>query len=94
MGPAAAARGSDGRNRVRIRLSGERRTALLAELRAHFLDHHGEEIGELKAGMLLEFFVERLGPPLYNEAIQDARKFIQGRLDDLEDEFLLGRTDE
>lgn len=73
---------------MRIPLGDDRREALIRALEAHFLDHHGEEIGELKAGLLLEFFVERLGPPVYNQAIQDARKFIQERLDDLEDEIL------
>jgi uncharacterized protein (DUF2164 family) len=79
---------------VRIQLSEERRRGLLRELQAHFLDHHGDEIGELKAGMLLEFFVERLAPPIYNEAIHAARKFIQKRLEELEGEFLLDGSDE
>ena len=79
---------------MRIQLSEERRRGLLRELQAHFLDHHGEEIGELKAGMLLEFFVERLAPPIYNEAIYDARKFIQEKLEELEGEFLLEGPEE
>jgi uncharacterized protein (DUF2164 family) len=78
---------------MRIKLSDERRRALLRELEAHFLDRHGEEIGELKAGLLLDFFLDRLAPPVYNEAIQDARKYLQERLDALEDEFLLERDD-
>jgi uncharacterized protein (DUF2164 family) len=78
---------------MRIRLSDARRGALLRDLQAHFLDRHGEEIGALKAGLLLDFFIERLGPPIYNEAIQDARKYLQERLDALEDEFLLGRDE-
>jgi len=31
--------------------------------------------------------VKELGTPVYNQAIQDARKFLQGKLDDLEGEF-------
>jgi uncharacterized protein (DUF2164 family) len=31
--------------------------------------------------------VKELGAPIYNQAIQDARAFLQGKLDDLEGEF-------
>jgi uncharacterized protein (DUF2164 family) len=31
--------------------------------------------------------VRRLGAPIYNQAIQDARGFVQAKLDDLEGEF-------
>ena len=73
---------------TRLRLSDNRRTALLRELQAHFLDQHGETIGDLKAELLLDFFLESLGPPVYNQAIADARKFVQERIDDLEDQVI------
>ncbi len=69
---------------MKIDLSAERRGDLLRATRAHFFDRHGEEIGDLKAELLLDFFVEALGPPVYNQAVRDAHKFIHERLDDLE----------
>ena len=56
-------------------------------IKAHFLDRHGEDVGDLKTELLLDFFVEQLGPQVYNQAIQDARKFLQDKLEDLEGEF-------
>ena len=36
---------------------------------------------------ILQFFLEQLEPSVYNQAVQDARGFMQGRLDDLDAEF-------
>ncbi len=72
----------------KLKLTDERRAALLRALQSHFFDQHSEEIGELKAELLIDFFLERLGPPVYNQAIGDARKYIQERLDDLADEVI------
>ena len=71
-----------------LRLSQSRRADLLRALQSHFHDQHSQEIGELKGSLLIDFFLEVLGPPVYNQAIGDARKFIQERLDDLENEVV------
>ena len=72
---------------MRIELSDERRADLVAAVQAYFRDRHDEEMGELKAGLVLDFFIERLGPPVYNQAIRDAHGFLQDKLVDLEGEF-------
>ncbi len=72
---------------MRIRLSDERRADLVARIQAHFREHFDDDVGELKAGMLLDFFVKELGPPVYNQAIKDAHDFVAEKLVDLEGEF-------
>lgn len=72
---------------MRIRLSDERRGALIAAIQDHFRTQHDDDIGELKASLILDFFIEQLGPPVYNQAIQDAHAFIQEKLVDLQGEF-------
>jgi uncharacterized protein (DUF2164 family) len=72
---------------MKIALTGERRARMLRSIRKYFSDHLDRELGELAAGLLLDFFVRELGAPVYNQAIQDARAFVQQRLDDLEVEF-------
>ncbi len=42
-----------------------------------------EEIGELKAGLLVDFVAAELGPTIYNQAIADARTFFEERSADL-----------
>jgi uncharacterized protein (DUF2164 family) len=72
---------------MRIRLAEERRNDLIHGLQGFCRERFDEEIGELKAGLLLDFFVKALGPQVYNQAIQDALKFLNDKLVDLEGEF-------
>jgi uncharacterized protein (DUF2164 family) len=72
---------------MRIRLSDERRERTLRSIRKFYAEVLEQELSEFTAGRILDFFVKELGAPLYNQAIQDARKFLQGKLDDLDVEF-------
>lgn len=67
-----------------IKLSKERRKELIAAIKAYFLEHHDEEIGDLKAGLLLDFFLKKLGPSIYNQAVKDAQAYFQQRVEDLD----------
>ncbi len=69
---------------MRIKLSKERRKELIAAIKAHFLDHYDEQIGDLKAGLLLDFCMKTLGPSVYNQAIKDAQVFFQQKVEDLD----------
>ena len=75
------------RPEMRIRLTDERRERMLRSIRKYFAEELTQEIGDLAAERLLQFFVRELGAPVYNQAIQDARAFVQERLEDLEGEF-------
>lgn len=72
---------------MRIRLSDERRERVIAALRRFFAEELDQELSEFQAGRLVDFFVRHLGAPVYNQAIQDARGFLQTKLDDLDGEF-------
>lgn len=72
---------------MRIQLTAERRARMLHALTGYFSEHFDEEISPFKAERLLDFVVAELGPPVYNQAIRDARAFMQERLTDLEAEF-------
>jgi uncharacterized protein (DUF2164 family) len=77
----------DQRAPMRIRLDGDRRERLLASTRRFFADALDVELGDLAAERVVDFFAKQLGAPVYNQAIQDARAFLQSKLDDLEGEF-------
>ena len=72
---------------MKIQLKDDRRERMLRSIRKYFAEHFDQELGELAAERLLAFFVRELGAPVYNQAIQDARAFMQERLEDLEGEF-------
>jgi uncharacterized protein (DUF2164 family) len=72
---------------MRIRLADDRRARLLRSMRAFFEDELELDLGDLRSARILDFFVRELGPPVYNQAIQDARAFVHEKLDLLEAEF-------
>jgi uncharacterized protein (DUF2164 family) len=74
-------------NPLRIKLSADRRATLLKMLTEFYTDSFDTELSEYRAERLLDFFIKQLGPPIYNQAIADARAFMFEKLDDLDVEF-------
>jgi uncharacterized protein (DUF2164 family) len=72
---------------MRIRLADERRARIVVALQRLFAESFEGTLSDFQAGRVLDFFVEELGAPVYNQAIQDARAFLQEKLEDLEGEF-------
>ena len=75
------------RSPMHIRLTDERRARVLDRMHTYFQSNFDEPLSDFKAERLLEFFVAELGPPVYNQAIRDASRFVEGKLADLEGEF-------
>lgn len=69
---------------MEIKLNDVRKKEIVEEVQSYFRNEHDESIGELKAEMFVDFFIEKLGPKIYNQAISDANSFIQEKLIDLE----------
>lgn len=59
------------------------RRQAIAAVQEYFRDNLDDEIGDLKAGLLLDFVLSELGPSVYNQAIADARTFFEERTSDL-----------
>jgi uncharacterized protein (DUF2164 family) len=78
---------------MRVKLSEERRRDLVQSFQSYCRAEFDEDVSELKAERVLDYFVERLGPPVYNQAIRDAHAFLQEKLQDLEGEFYEPETD-
>jgi uncharacterized protein (DUF2164 family) len=58
---------------MKIEFSKETRTQAIASLKRYFEENMTEPIGDLPAGLLLNFFLEEVGPAIYNRAIADAQ---------------------
>ncbi len=72
---------------MRIELRDERKAKMVIAIQRYFQENLDEELGELGAQLLLEFFIRELGAPVYNQAIRDAHDFIQDKLVDLAGEL-------
>jgi uncharacterized protein (DUF2164 family) len=75
-----------------IELSKEARTEAIQSIERYFQEHMDERIGNIAAGALLNFFVEEIGPVIYNRAVADVQERLQARVLELdievhEDEF-------
>ena len=69
---------------MRIRLTDERKADILRRLTSLFAVEFDERLSQFQAEQILTFFLQTLGPAVYNQAIQDARKYMAERLDDLD----------
>jgi uncharacterized protein (DUF2164 family) len=71
---------------MRIKLSADRRAALLRSVKEHFAAEFDEPLSDFRASALLDFFVRELGPPVYNQGVRDAAGYVQQKLADIEGE--------
>jgi uncharacterized protein (DUF2164 family) len=72
---------------TRIKLSDQRRADLVATIQHFVRTEFDQELSEFQAARLLDFFVRHLGAPVYNQAVQDVRGFLQEKVSDLDVEF-------
>jgi uncharacterized protein (DUF2164 family) len=70
-----------------IEISKQDRAVAIASIRRYFEENMTESIGELPAGLLLNFFMEEIGPVVYNHAIRDTQQHLQQRVSDLDGEL-------
>ncbi len=79
-----------------IEISKDARTAAITSIERYFREHMEEPIGNVAAGALLGFFIEEIGPLIYNQAVVDVQERLQARVAELdievhEDEFAYWR---
>ena len=67
-----------------IQLPDDARTQAVTSLKRYFASEMDDEIGDLKAGLLLDYILQEIGPSIYNRAIADAQTYMRDRVADLE----------
>ena len=72
---------------MQIELSKQMRADAVASIQRYFEENLPEGIGELPAELLLNYFLEEIGPAVYNKAIADAQGRLQQRVLDLSGEL-------
>jgi len=72
---------------MRIRLTDERKESILTDLAGWYAEMFDENPSRFRCEQILGFFLKKLGPLVYNQAIQDARGFMSDRLEDLDATF-------
>jgi uncharacterized protein (DUF2164 family) len=75
-----------------IEIAKEARQQAVQSIERWFLDERDEKIGNIAASALLGFFLEEIGPLVYNRAVADVQERLGARIAELdieihEDEF-------
>ena len=75
-----------------IELSKEDRKQATESIQRYFAENMDEPIGNVAAGALLGFFLEEIGPLVYNRAVAEVQERLQARISEIdlevhEDEF-------
>jgi uncharacterized protein (DUF2164 family) len=63
-----------------IELSKEVRQQAISSIERYFQENMDEKIGNIAAGALLGFFVDEIGPAIYNMAVAEVQERIQTRV--------------
>jgi len=67
-----------------IELPAADRQQAIASIERYFRENMEEKIGNIAAGALLGFFLEEIGPSIYNRGVSDAQERIQARAAELD----------
>lgn len=67
-----------------IEIPREERKEAIASIERYFREHMEEPIGNVAAGGLLSFFLEEIGPLVYNRAVADVQERLAQRVAELD----------
>lgn len=64
-------------------LTKEQKDDMIHLIQAYYEKEQGEMIGNMKAMLILDFFMEALAPTFYNLGVEDAHAYMTMKLDDI-----------
>ena len=67
-----------------ISLANDTKAQAIASIRRYFSEQLEQEIGDLQAGLFLDFVLKEIAPSVYNAAITDAQTYLRDRVADLD----------
>jgi len=68
---------------MKIKISPIQKERLRQKVIALFMDDFDQEISDFKADQILDAFVEKIAPDIYNTAIEDMKIYLMGQIEDL-----------
>ncbi len=72
------------REKERIVLEREKKEEMVKAIVHYFKKERDEEIGQLAAGMVLDFIIEKLAPEFYNQGVLDSCAYMNEKVEDLQ----------
>ncbi len=66
-----------------IELTKQEMAEIIPSLQKYFRDELEQELSEMRAKFLLEYFWKEIAPFAYNKGVQDAESYLRARVEDL-----------
>ena len=66
-----------------VKLTHDQRKKAVHSITRYLSEELEQEIGEMQAGFLLDFFMTEIAPTAYNQGVADARRFLEEKMEDL-----------
>ncbi len=72
-----------------IHINDEKKGQMMEEIHYFFKEEYELDLGLIGQETVLDFFLENLGKPIYNIALDDAKKFYDRQRDNMESGFYM-----
>ena len=66
-----------------FKITKEQNDDMIAAIKHYFFKKREEEIGDLQAGLMLDFILEELAPEFYNQGVSDSYTYMKDTIEDL-----------
>lgn len=66
-----------------MEINKEKKDEMKERIIEYFFKERDEDLGDLATQLLLSFFIDQLGPYIYNQGVEDAHLYMKDKLDDL-----------
>jgi uncharacterized protein (DUF2164 family) len=70
-----------------IEITQEEKQQLMEEIKYYFKEERDEDLGILASENILEFFMNNLGKHIYNKALDDAKRWFDQRMENVEADY-------
>lgn len=67
----------------KIKLNELKKEDMKKHIKEYFLKERDEDLGDLASQLVLDFFIDKLAPYVYNQGVEDAHIYIKDKLEDL-----------
>jgi len=66
-----------------IELSKEEEATIVPSIQRYFREELEQDLGEMRAKLLLDYFLKEVGPLAYNKGVSDAESYFRAKVEDL-----------
>ncbi|MBU5440162.1 DUF2164 domain-containing protein [Tissierella sp. MSJ-40] len=67
----------------KIKLSKEKKDKMISAIKNYFLNEREEDLGDLSAALILDFFINEIAPEFYNQGVYDSYNYMNEKIEDL-----------